>query len=117
MCTVINIDILGAFVAEPDESAPACPFCAIARGKQGRVEIVCEGHDWVAFFPLEPATAGHTLVIPRVHSRDLWAVEPETMQAVFAASVHVGRAIERALVPHGLNLITSSGSAAEQTVF
>jgi histidine triad (HIT) family protein len=31
--------------------------------------------------------------------------------------VAVGRAIEEALQPDGMNLITSAGSAAEQTVF
>jgi histidine triad (HIT) family protein len=54
------------------ESEP-CAFCAIARGEDRTIEIVCEDESWTAFFPLEPATPGHTLVIPRTHVSDLWA--------------------------------------------
>jgi histidine triad (HIT) family protein len=34
-----------------------------------------------------------------------------------AAVIQVGRAIDRALKPDGMNLITSAGETAEQTVF
>jgi histidine triad (HIT) family protein len=33
------------------------------------------------------------------------------------AVIHVGRAIDEALDPEGMNLITSAGKTAEQTVF
>jgi histidine triad (HIT) family protein len=33
------------------------------------------------------------------------------------AVIHVGQAIDRALQPEGMNLITSAGQTAEQTVF
>lgn len=92
-----------------------CDFCAIAAG--GSAEIVCQGDSWVAFFPLEPATPGHTLIIPRQHVADLWAIDQPTGEALMAAAVRVGRAIGRALSPEGMNLITSAGTAAEQTVF
>lgn len=94
-----------------------CEFCAIARGEDASAEIVCEGDTWIAFFPLSPATPGHTLVIPRRHVPDLWSVDPELGADLMAAVVHVGRAIQHALTPEGMNLITSSGVAAEQSVY
>jgi histidine triad (HIT) family protein len=94
-----------------------CDFCAIARGEDPAVEVVCEDKEWVAFFPLEPATPGHTLVIPRVHVADLWKLQPPLEAELMAAVVRVGRAIDAALAPEGMNLITSAGEAAEQTVF
>ena len=102
--------------AERDRSAD-CAFCAIARGEDQSVEVVCEGESWVAFFPPEPATPGHTLIIPRSHAPDLWSVEPPGAEDLMAAVAKVGRAIREAVVPEGLNLITSSGAAAEQTVY
>lgn len=93
-----------------------CHFCRIARGVEP-AEIVCEGHDWLAFFPLHPATPGHTLVIPRAHVVDLWHADPMLGTELMAAVIKVGRAIDTALVPEGMNLITSAGTAAEQTVF
>lgn len=96
-------------------SSDNCDFCAIARGTS-KAEIICEGEHWVAFFPLEPATPGHTLVIPREHIKDLWSVDSATGRELMDAVINVGRAIEAALEPDGLNLITSAGAAAEQTV-
>lgn len=94
-----------------------CAFCAIARGEDDSAEIVCEDRNWVAFFPLDPATPGHTLVIPRRHVADLWDVEPPLDAELMAAVIKVGRAVQSALQPEGMNLITSAGKTAEQTVF
>ena len=94
-----------------------CDFCSIARGEDPSAEIICEGELWVAFFPLHPATLGHTLVISRSHVADLWKVEPPLGEHLMAAAIRVGRAIQTALAPEGMNLITSAGEIAEQTVF
>jgi histidine triad (HIT) family protein len=104
-------------MSQPDTESESCEFCAIARGDNRSVEVVCEGEDWVAFFPLDPATPGHTLVIPRKHIPDLWKAEPALAAELVAAVIRVGRAINASLKPDGMNLITSAGSVAEQTVF
>lgn len=100
-----------------DVETEGCEFCAIARGEDRSVEVVCEEKGWIAFFPLDPATPGHTLVIPRKHMVDLWEVEPPLGADLMAAVVRVGRAIGASLKPEGMNLITSAGKVAEQTVF
>ncbi len=99
-----------------DESRD-CVFCKIARGEELTTEIVCEGENWIAFFPLHPATPGHTLVIPRKHVRDLWEADPSLGCELMAATIRVGRIIDQVLQPEGMNLITSAGATAEQTVF
>ncbi len=104
-------------MATPDLDPKNCEFCAIARGEDRSVEVVCEGTNWIAFFPLNPATPGHTLIIPRAHVVDLWQVEPQLGADLMAAAIRVGRAIDSALTPEGMNLITSAGQTAEQTVF
>jgi histidine triad (HIT) family protein len=93
----------------------SCDFCAIARG-DAEAEVVCEGEHWVAFFPLHPATLGHTLIIPREHVENLWASSLSVGGELMQAAIEVGRAIQDALQPDGLNLISSAGAAAEQTV-
>lgn len=100
-----------------DLGAEDCEFCSIARGDDDSVEVVCEGETWVAFFPLSPATPGHTLVIPRLHVADLWDLDPDQSGELMAAVIHVGRAIRHALTPEGMNLITSAGTVAEQTMY
>lgn len=95
---------------------PGCSFCRIAAGDE-RAEVVCETDDWVAFFPDTPATAGHTLVIPRIHVPDFMELEAKMGASLMEGLVRVGRAIREALRPDGMNLISSSGEAADQTVF
>jgi len=94
-----------------------CAFCDIARGADTSVETVCEAATWIAFFPRNPATPGHTLVIPRTHVADLWRIEPPLDGDLASAVICVGRAIDEALHPDGMNLITSAGRTAEQSVF
>ena len=93
-----------------------CVFCRIVQGKQP-ARVVADAPDAVAFFPLRPVCPGHTIVIPKTHVRDLWAADnlmsAELMQIVTA----VGRAIRVALRPDGLNLVSSAGEAASQSVF
>jgi histidine triad (HIT) family protein len=95
----------------------ACPFCAIARGEDPHVRLVASSPEWVAFFPPEPATPGHTLIIPRDHVRNLWEADAQTATSMALAAVTVGQAVRRALAPDGLNLITSADEAADQTIF
>jgi histidine triad (HIT) family protein len=99
------------------EFDPNCEFCAIGRGNDSSVEVVCDDENWIAFFPLSPATPGHTLVIPRTHVADLWRVNTSLGTELMAAVIRVGRAINNALQPEGMNLITSAGETAEQTIF
>lgn len=100
--------------SNPDSSE--CAFCRIVRG-EASAEIVAEEEAWVAFLPLDPATEGHTLVVPRRHVPDLWAVDMVLGGQLMEAVVRVGKAIQVGLRPEGMNLITSKGGAAEQTVF
>jgi len=98
---------------EPD----SCAFCPIARGDDPSVEVVCQNDHWIAFFPHDPATPGHTLIIPRKHVADLWKAEPALGAELMVAVIRVGRAINASLKPDGMNLITSAGTVAEQSVF
>lgn len=104
-------------MTRPLQNVPDCDFCSIARGQDASADIVCDGPSWVAFFPLHPATPGHTLIVPRVHVADLWEIEPPLGAELMTAAIRVGRAIQSALEPEGMNLITSAGEPAEQSVF
>jgi len=104
-------------ISTPETYVEGCDFCAIARRQNLSVQVVCEGAEWVAFFPLEPATKGHTLVIPRSHIADVWELEAPLSSELMTAVIRVGRAVQEAVRPEGMNLISSAGRVAEQTVF
>ena len=97
-------------------SDPDCLFCKIAAGEIPAT-VVREDERTIAFMDINPATRGHVLVIPRTHSRDLWAVDAEDLAACAAAAQDLaGRARDR-LGAQGVNLLNSCGEAAWQTVF
>src|SRR5262249_48025671 len=106
-----------SLMSHPDAEPTHCDFCAIARGEDRSVEVVCEAENWVAFFPLDPATPGHTLVIPRKHVADLWKAEPALAADLITPAFRVGRATPAFLNPDGINLFTSAGRVGEKTVF
>lgn len=70
----------------------------------------------VAFFPTEPATLGHTLVVPESHVADIWQIDAVSVSKLGSATVELAHAIRRAIRPDGLNIIQSNGAAATQTV-
>ena len=92
-----------------------CPFCAIIMGEGWAREVYRDDHA-VAFFPLRPATLGHTLVVPRRHIPDIWELPEAAVAHLSRAALRVAAALRAAVAPDGLNIIQSSGAAATQTV-
>lgn len=93
-----------------------CPFCAIIREDSSDARVLDRGQETTAFFPLEPATRGHTLVVPNRHVADLTDLTPAESRDLGQAVHRMARAIVAALSPMGLNVIQSTGSVATQTV-
>jgi histidine triad (HIT) family protein len=93
-----------------------CLFCAIATGEIP-AQIVAEDERTVAFMDINPATRGHALVIPRQHSRDLFEIDREDLQAVIVAAQGLARRMVERLDADGVNLLNSNRPAAWQTVF
>ena len=93
-----------------------CPFCKIVRG-DASARVVFRADDVVAFFPTNPATLGHTLVIPTRHVRDAWSLTAVDAAPLWEATLGMAQAIRSAIRPDGLNIINSVGQAASQTVF
>ena len=94
-----------------------CPFCEIASRDDPDAREVYRDDETVAFFPLEPATLGHTLVVPRRHVADIWELDDELACRLATVTLRAANAIRRAMQPEGLNIIQSNGAVATQTVF
>ncbi|HEX3562836.1 MAG TPA: HIT family protein [Solirubrobacterales bacterium] len=98
-------------MAEPD-----CLFCGIVAGSIPSQTIDSDERT-VAFMDINPATPGHALVVPRVHSADLLEIEDEDLTATVLAARRLARRMKDVLATDGINLINSCGAAAWQTVF
>jgi histidine triad (HIT) family protein len=67
----------------------SCVFCGIVL-RTASARVVCETDAALAFFPESPAVVGHTLVIPKFHTRDLWSTDPAAAEDLMAAVLRVG---------------------------
>jgi histidine triad (HIT) family protein len=95
---------------------PNCLFCKIVAGELPS-ERVDEDERTVAFMDINPATRGHALVVPRKHAANLLEIDAENLAATIAAAQRLARTAVDRFDADGVNLITSSGAAAWQTVF
>jgi histidine triad (HIT) family protein len=95
---------------------PDCIFCKIVAGELPAT-IVDEDERTVAFMDINPATRGHTLVVPRRHAQDLLSIDPEDLCATAAAAQRLAGRMSERLGAAGINVLNSCGAAAWQTVF
>jgi histidine triad (HIT) family protein len=96
--------------------ADDCLFCGIVAGSIPS-ETVDSDDRTVAFMDINPATAGHALVVPRSHSADLLEIGAEDLSATSLAAQRLARRMKEILGADGINLINACGAAAWQTVF
>ena len=98
------------------KSLDDCIFCKIVAGTAPSAKVYEDQHT-LAFMDLMPVSRGHTLVIPKEHSENLYEIDNPTLAAVAATSHLLAPAIRRAFEPDGLRIFQLNGAAAGQTVF
>jgi histidine triad (HIT) family protein len=101
---------------EPEPASPEdCIFCRIVAGELPSRQVYADDHA-VAFLDINAWHRGHTLVIPRRHVVDLVSGDP-TLPEIAPAVDAVARMLTHKLAPDGINVLSSAGVAAGQTVF
>jgi histidine triad (HIT) family protein len=93
-----------------------CIFCAIVAGTSP-AQIVDSDDRTVAFLDINPATRGHSLVIPRTHAVDLFDVSEDDLHATLTAARRLARKMRETIEPDGVNVLNAAGRAAWQSVF
>jgi histidine triad (HIT) family protein len=93
----------------------SCIFCAVAAG-DAPATVIYADDDAVAFLDINPATTGHTLVIPRRHVDGLLDADGAYAQIAPAIEATGALLVER-LDADGINVFQSTGQAAGQVVF
>ena len=90
----------------------ACPFCRrIAAGE------VVAGNAMAAEFPdAFPLSPGHTLVVPRRHEPDFFALNPDEQGEMVALATELHRRLREELGFAGINLGVNVGEVAGQTI-
>ncbi|EHV5259515.1 HIT family protein [Staphylococcus pseudintermedius] len=75
-------------------------------------------NDYVyAFLDISQVSKGHTLLIPKTPSPNIYETDAETMKHIGEALPVVVNAIKKTFNPDGLNIIQNNGEYASQSVF
>jgi histidine triad (HIT) family protein len=93
-----------------------CIFCSIVAGELPS-QILAEDEYTVSFLDINPWTRGHSLVVPRKHSKDLLEIDPSDLSRTVVAAQQLAATLEDRLDADGINLLNSCGAAAWQSVF
>lgn len=97
-------------------STDGCVFCRIGARELPTV-VVREDERTLSFLTIEPATEGHTLVIPRRHARNLFDIDPADLAAVATASQEIAMWQREKLGCAGVTVYQANEPAGFQTVF
>ncbi|MBX8643387.1 MAG: HIT family protein [Thermoplasmata archaeon] len=92
-----------------------CIFCDIIDGKAPGFRVY-EDEDVFACLDKFPITAGHTLVMPKMHVAALVDLPDQAVGRMFAVSKIIGRAFYR-MKYTGVNYFVNEGSDAGQVIF
>ena len=94
---------------------PECIFCSIVQGS-AEASIVYEDAHAMAVVDVRQFHPGHVLVIPRRHTPDIRALDPNDTGSLMVALAIVARAVDAAFRPDGLSVWHSVGQAAGQEI-
>lgn len=92
-----------------------CIFCKIVAGEIPSSKV-CEDDATLAFLDINPVNAGHTLVIPKIHSQNIFDIEAKDWSAVCETVRVISAAIEKGLLADGINLEMNNREHAGQLV-
>src|SRR5690625_1429190 len=93
-----------------------CLFCKIIDGEIPSAKVYEDEHVY-AFLDISQVTKGHTLVIPKQHTRNIYDTPADVAKELFARVPKIANAIKDAYNPIGINLLNNNEKPASQSVF
>ncbi|WP_423068066.1 HIT family protein [Devosia sp. CN2-171] len=95
---------------------PANIFGKIIRGEIPAHKVY-EDADVLVMMDIFPQSKGHTLVIPKAASRNLFDADPAVLATAIAHVQRVANAVQAALNPDGIRIAQFNEAPAGQSVF
>lgn len=93
-----------------------CLFCKIIKNEIPSEKIYEDEHTF-AFLDINPVNIGHTLLIPKTHSQNIFDVETRALEKIAPVLKKLSLSIKEAVGADGINIISNNGGAAGQLVF
>lgn len=93
-----------------------CIFCKIANGEIPSATLY-EDDDFRVILDLNPASKGHSLILPKEHAANLFELPDHYAEGALKVARKVGKRLYDGLGCDGLNVVQNNGMCAGQTVF
>ncbi len=94
----------------------SCVFCKIAR-KEAPAKIVYEDDQVIAFMSIQPINVGHTLVVPKTHYENVYAISLDEIAYLYKIVKKIAHAVKNAVNAEGIRIVQNNGVAAGQVIF
>lgn len=92
-----------------------CIFCKIIKGEIPSRKIY-ENENALAFLDINPANAGHALVIPKKHYQTIISIDTAELKSLIEVVKNIAIIIKEELKAEGLNVLQSNGGVAGQLI-
>ncbi|MHA2247174.1 MAG: HIT family protein [Candidatus Hodarchaeales archaeon] len=93
-----------------------CVFCEIVNDEKPGIRIF-EDKKTLAILDIYPIARGHTLVIPKEHSRNLFDIRDDEIAAIGITVSRVAKVLKQVLLCDGINIFQGNEKAALQEIF
>ncbi|TQS76610.1 HIT family protein [Ornithinibacillus gellani] len=93
-----------------------CIFCKIIDGEIPSAKVYEDDHVY-AFLDISQVTKGHTLIIPKTHTKNIYETPAAVASELFARVPAISNAIKKTYKPIGMNLLNNNEAPADQSVF
>ncbi|SHL10024.1 histidine triad (HIT) family protein [Anaerocolumna jejuensis DSM 15929] len=93
-----------------------CVFCSII-GHEIPSATIYEDEKVIAILDIAPSAKGHTVLIPKKHSKDIFELPEEDAAHIFTVAKKIAGVLKEELQCDGINILQNNGKAAGQTVF
>ena len=93
-----------------------CIFCKLANGEIPTMSLYEDG-DFNVIFDAGPATAGHCLILPKEHYKNIFEIDEEVQAKAYKLAKKLAPHLVEVFGADGLNVLQNNNEAAGQTVF
>ncbi len=93
-----------------------CVFCRIVKGIDPSWTIY-EDNLVKAFLDINPASEGHTLIIPKKHYETIYTIPDKELKRIIVVAKKIAKIYKKALQVNAVNILHASGKEAQQDVF
>ncbi len=94
---------------------PNCVFCKIAANEIPSKKVY-EDEYYLAFLDINPANAGHALIIPKQHYQTIISIPEDDLFGLMKVIKRLAAAVRETMVADGLNIHQSNGTVAGQII-